>query len=736
MLYFRRSLCLLNIKALPETDLNLYSTFCTKAIPKLPPRTSKFVVYCNTQITKHGQNGDIYEAESIFHRMPAKNVVSYTALLSAYANNGKISDARRVFDEMPHRTVAAWNAMITAYVRNVYRVDGVEEGYRLFLRMPNRNAVSYAVMITGFVKVGRLDEAGRLYGETPRNYRDPFSSNVMINGYLKSGKLEEAVNVFEGMVEKNVVTWSSMVDGYCKSGRVSMARKLFDMLEECRNEFTWCAMIDGYLKAGCFEDGLELFLRMRREDKVGVEPTVAAVVFEACGKMNRYRVGCQLHGLYSRLGFEFDVFLGNSILTMYMRLGCMGAATKMFVTMNKRDVVSWNSILYGYVQAGRLEEACEIFEKADAKDSVTWTTMITGFSSKGLMEKCIDLFNKMPELDDVAWTAIISGFVHNGKYEEAICWLIQMLKTAVRPNSLTLSSSVSASAGLASLNHGLQMHALISKMNMEHDLSIKNSLASMYSRCGSINDAYSIFKSITAPNIVSFNSMINGFAHNGYGEEAFKLFRQLIDDELKPNEVTLLGVLSACTHLGLVDEGWEYFRSMSTSYEMTPGPDHYACMVDLLGRAGLLDEATKLINSMPFEAHSGIWGSLLGASRTHLRIDVANLAAQRILELEPNSVVPYVVLSDICSILGKRREEEHLRLFKRLSGIKKNPGCSWITVKDKVKLFLSGDTSDVYFEDMKSTLRTFLSETAQLHSPEADWLPPYKSDSQTTRKIV
>ncbi|XP_073121760.1 pentatricopeptide repeat-containing protein At1g53600, mitochondrial [Henckelia pumila] len=723
MLYCHTSLCFCR-NVLPEITLNLHLTFSTQALSKSPTRTSRFIVYCNTQITKHGQNGDIYEAESIFHRMPAKNVVSYTALLSAYATNGKIIDARRVFDEMPHRSVASWNAMITAYVRNVERVNGVEEGYRLFLRMPNRNAVSYAVMITGFVKVGRLEEAARLYGETPRNYRDPFCSNIMINGYFKSGKLEEAVKVFELMVEKNVVTWSSMVDGYSKSGRVSAARKLFDMVEECRNEFTWCAMIDGYMKTGCFEDGFELFLQMRREEKVGVEPTVATVVFESCGKMNRYREGCQLHGLFSRLGFEFDVFLGNSILTMYMRLGCMGAARKMLVVMNEKDVISWNSLLYGYVQAGRLEEACEIFEKANVKDSITWTTMITGFSTKGLMEKCIDLFNKMPVWDDVAWTAIISGFVHNGKHEEAICWFIKMLRIAVRPNSLTLTSLVSASAGLASLNHGLQMHALVVKMNMEHDLSIQNSLTSMYSRCGSINDAYSIFKSITSPNIVSFNSMINGFAHNGYGEEAFKLFEQLIDDELKPNEVTLLGVLSACTHMGLVDEGWEYFRSMSTFYEMMPGPDHYACMVDLLGRAGLLDEATKLINLMPFEPHSGIWGALLGASRTHLRIDLANLAAKHILELEPNNVVPYVVLSDIYGILGKRKEVERMRLSKRLSGIKKNPGHSWITVKDKVKLFLSGDMSDVYFEDMKVTLKTFQFETTQLQRLYADWLPP------------
>ncbi|KAL2496628.1 Pentatricopeptide repeat-containing protein [Forsythia ovata] len=292
------------------------------------------------------------------------------------------------------------------------------------------------------------------------------------------------------MVEKDVVSWSSMVNGYCKNGRFSEAREFFNVMGEKKNEVTWCAMINGYLKMGCFKDGFNLFLQMRRGGEVGLEPMVVTAIFEACGRFGRFEEGFQLHGLVSHMGFEFDVFMCNSIITMYSRFSCMNAARNMFNTMNRKDLVSWNSLINGYVQAGELEEAYQLFEKMEAKDLVSWTTMITGFSNKGLTENCIDLFNRMPERDDIAWTALISGFVNNGDHEKAVYWFIQMLRNAVRPNPLTLSGVLSASAGLAILNQGLQVHALVFKMNMELDLSVQNALISMYSKCGSLEDAY------------------------------------------------------------------------------------------------------------------------------------------------------------------------------------------------------------------------------------------------------
>ncbi|XP_027172553.1 pentatricopeptide repeat-containing protein At1g53600, mitochondrial [Coffea eugenioides] len=710
-------------KALKKPSLQIFSTlvFATQTnLSKTKTETNKFLVYCNSQITKHGRDGNIKEAESVFNRMPTRNVVSYTAMLTAYAQNGQLKRARELFDEMPERTIASWNAMITAYTRSK---GGIFEGFRLFVKMPERNEVSCAAMITGFVNSGRFDEAEKLYNETPLELRDPSCSNVLINGYLKMGRLDEATQIFDRMMKKDVVSWSSMVDGYCKNDRVDEAREFFDAIWE-RNEVTWSSMINGYMKLGRFRDGLGLFSEMRREDAVRIEPILVTTIFEACGRFDRYTEGCQVHGLVSQLGFEFDVFLGNSLITMYSRFRCMDVARSVFDMMLEKDIVSWNSLISGYIQNKDLEEAYGLFEKAPEKDVVSWTTMITGYSEEGLTEKCIGLFTMMPEKDAIAWTALISGFVINGQYEEAICSFFQMLQTAVRPNPLTLSSALSASAGLATLNQGTQIHAQVIKRNMESDLSIQNTLVSFYSKCGNVDDAYRIFNSIMAPNIVSFNSMISGFAQNGFGKEALKLFEKSQSRGYEPTEITFLGVLSACTHVGLVEEGRNYFRLMKSLYKIEPGPDHYACMVDLLGRSGLLDDAVTFINSMPFVPDSGVWGALLAASRTRFRVDLAMLAAENISKLEPNNAAPYVVLSDMYSFAGKKKDEERVRTAKKLQGIKKSPGCSWITVKNKVNTFLSGDQSHASFKGIKCILCLILDEMKELHWLDHDWLPP------------
>ncbi|XP_057949475.1 pentatricopeptide repeat-containing protein At1g53600, mitochondrial isoform X1 [Malania oleifera] len=632
--------------------------------------------------------------------MPCKNIISWTAMLTAYAENGAMAEARRMFDEMPKRNTASWNAMITAYLRNNVRIN---EACQLFAMMPERNSVSYAAMISGFLRAGMIDKAQKLYSEMPGSWRDPVCSNALISGYLKMGELEEAVRVFEGMVERDVVSWSSMIDGYCKKARIEEARELFERMPK-RNVITWTTMINGCMKKGCFEDGFELFMRMRREAFVNVNSNTLTIMFEACGSFVRYDEGIQMHGLVLHVGFEFDVFLGNSVINMYCRFGCMEAANKAFNYMSQRDVVSWNSLITGYVRNDETEQAYIFFEKMPVKDIVSWTTMITGFSAEGSTGKSIQLFNMMPEKDDIAWTAVISGLVSNGQYEESICWFIQMIQKAIRPNPLTLSSILSATADLVALNQGLQFHAYALKMGMEYDLSIQNSLVAMYSKCGSIADAYDIFRNISLPNNISYNSMISGFSQNGFAEEALMLFGKMQNDGLDPNQITFLSVLSACAHMGLVDEGRNYFKYMRSTYHIEPMADHYACMVDLLGRAGLLDEANDLIHSMPFEPHSGVWGALLAASRIHLRLDLANLAAKHLFELQPHNATPYVVLSSLYSAAGRKKDGEQVRTAKKLKGIRKNPGCSWIVIKDKVHLFLVGDQSHLGFKEIKATL--------------------------------
>ncbi|KAL6975550.1 hypothetical protein U1Q18_024344 [Sarracenia purpurea var. burkii] len=426
--------------------IRTYSTSTTQIFSKSRPKPSKFLVYCNSQITKNGRNGNITEAESVFNGMAKKNIISWTAMLTAYADNGNITKAREVFDEMPERNIASWNAMITACIRNN---DAIDDASGLFRQMPGRNAISYAAMITGFVQAGMMEKAEELYAETPVIFRDPVCSNALISGYLKMGDLKQAIRVFEGMTEKDVVSWSSMVDGYCKRRRIVEARDLFDRMQE-RNVVTWSAMINGYLKMENFREGFQLFLKMRLEDNVKINSTTLTIIFEACGNCGRYREGCQVHGLALLMGFEFDVFLGNSVITMYCR-------------------------------------------------------------------------------------------------------------------------------------------------------------------------------------------------------------------------------------------------------------------------SGLLDEAMNLISSMPFEPHSGVWGALLGASRTHLHLDFAKIAAQHLFELEPNNATPYVVLFDMYSVAGKGKDGEQMRITKKSRGVKKSPGCSWIIVKERVNLFFAGDQSHINFQEIKRTLWTIMDEMKLLN---------------------
>ncbi|KAL8142250.1 hypothetical protein V2J09_015282 [Rumex salicifolius] len=629
-------------------------------------------VDCSYQINKYGRMGNIKEAESIFDRMPSRirNTVTWTALLTAYANNGLLDKARKVFDEMPSRSVASWNAMITGYTRRSMNVD---EAYELFSRMPERNARSYSAMITGFVRAGMLDEAEVFYHYIPSVWRDPFCSNALISGYVKMENLDKAIEVFTRMENKDVVAWSSIVDGYCKQGMIEDARKLFDTMP-LKNFISWTSIIDGYMIYGSFKDGFELFMSMRRK-AVEIGPVTLTVLSTACAKHSRHAEGYQIHGLVLRTGCHHDITLGNSIINMYVKLGCAVEAQKVFQEMDMKNLYSWNSLLASYIQADKVLEAYDIFCTMTERNIITLTTLIGGFSNRGDVAKCIHLFNMMPVKDDIAWTAVISGFENNGEFPQAIHWYISMIHSAVQPNAMTLSSVISASAGMSNLIQGTQIHTHALKMSMGTELSVQNALITMYSRCGAVSDAYQVFADIITPNIVSFNSMITGFAEHGSASESLNLFEKMQIERTEPNQITFLGVLSACKHNGLVEQAKIYFQQMKSIYGIEPGPNHYACMIDLLGRAGLFEQALDMIRLMPFEPNSGAWASLLSASRSHLRPDIAKIVAERLSKMEPDNPAPRLLLSNTYSALGENNSE-NVAENRGLRGIRNSPGYS------------------------------------------------------------
>ncbi|XP_045802778.1 pentatricopeptide repeat-containing protein At1g53600, mitochondrial-like [Trifolium pratense] len=313
--------------------------------------------------------------------MSQKNIVTWTAMLTLYAQNGQIGNARKLFDEMPERTPASYNAMISAYIRNGCNVT---KAYEVFNSFNDRNAVSYAAMIMGFAKARKFHLAEKLYLEAPIEFRDLVCSNALINGYLKMGETNEALRVFEnvGESERDVVSWSAVVGGLCRDQKIGYARILFDRMPE-RNVVSWSAMIDGYMEKGLFENGFCVFLDMRREGVVEVNSTTMTIMVKGCGNCGGVKEGMQIHGLVSRLGFEFGSVLTNTIITMYSLFGCIDMAKKVFCAMGNKDLVSWNSLISGYIYNNEVDAAYGVFERMPEKDLISWTAMITGFVCKG-----------------------------------------------------------------------------------------------------------------------------------------------------------------------------------------------------------------------------------------------------------------------------------------------------------------------------------------------------------------
>uniref|UniRef100_A0ACD5ZVW7 Uncharacterized protein n=1 Tax=Avena sativa TaxID=4498 RepID=A0ACD5ZVW7_AVESA len=647
------------------------------AIPQEePPPRRPNPAHLNALLTSYGRRGRLSDAQELFDRMPRRDVISWTALLTAYADNGDLASARIVFDDMPRRNAASWNALLSVYLR----AGRPAAAHALFCKMPVRNAVSYGAMISGLAKAGMLREAEVVYAEMPQQWRDPVGSNALMAGYLRAGELDMAMRVFEGMAVRDVISWSAVVDGLCKHGHLLEARKVFEAMPE-RNVVSWTSMIRGYVKLRMYRDGLLLFLDMKRAG-VQVNTTTLSVALDACAEATLVREGIQIHGLIIAMGSEIDVYLGGSLIILYSRFDWMVDARRVFTCMKWKDIVSWNSLITGYVQHNMVEEAHVLFKLMPEKDAVSWTSMVVGFANRGWMREAVELFEQMPGKDEVAWTAVISSLITNGDYVSTVRWFCRMAQGGCKPNTIAFSCLLSALASLTMWNQGMQAHAYAITMGWVFDSSVHTSLVSMYAKCGRLDDAYRVFSSISCPSLIATNSMITAFAQHNFPEDAFKLFTKMQNDGHKPNHVTFLGILTGCARAGLVQQGYNYFQSMRSVYGIESNAEHYTCMVDLLGRAGLLAEALEMINSMPQSGHSDAWAALLSASSLHSNLTYAKIAAQKLLEMDPGDATAYTVLSNMLSSAGMKDDEASLKGLQLSNMANKNIGYSLI-IQDK-----------------------------------------------------
>jgi pentatricopeptide repeat protein len=322
-----------------------------------------------------------------------------------------------------------------------------------------------------------------------------------------------------------------------------------------------------------------------------------------------------------------------------------------------------------------------------------WNALLAGYCQNERVTDAHHLFDKMAKQDVVSWNTMIAGYAQSEHGEEALKLFLMMKRAGKIPNQSTYTSYLHACAGIAGFEQGKQVHAHILKIGFKSDVFVGNGLITMYAKCGSIGCADQLFREMPKRDVVSWTAMIFGYAQNGKGNEAVQLFEEMKMAGIKPNQITMTGVLSACSHVGLVDEGCHYFNSMSRDLSITPIADHHACIVDLLCRAGRLDEAEAFIKSMPFEPDMAVLASLLAACRAHVNVELGKWTAERMFELEPQNSTTYILLSNIYAAADRWDDVRNVRNMMKDTEVKKEPGCSWIEVKSKVHIFLAGDQS-------------------------------------------
>nr|GEX41973.1 hypothetical protein [Tanacetum cinerariifolium] len=550
---------------------------------------------------------------------------------------------------------------------------------KIFNSLHNLNVFSYNVMIRGFYNIDKPEESLLLYTEMLRRSNGLRPDNHTYPLLLKCcAKL--SVIRFGFMVIGHVVHLGFGSDVYVNNavihflvscGELECARKVFD--ESCvRDLVSWNSMINGYVKGGKACEALRLYGKMEEEGVMPDEITMIGVI-SSCAQLENLNLGMIFHQYVNENCIKMTVPLCNVLLDMYVKCGNMSAAES-------------------------------LFEKMGKKTSVSWTTMIVGYGKYGRMDEAKKLFDEMPERDVVPWNAIIGGYIQAKCFKDVLAMFQEMQAVKIKPDNVTMVYCLSACSQLGALDVGVWIHHYIAKHNLTINVSLGTALVDMYAKCGNITKALQVFHEIPSRNSLTWTAIIVGLANHGYAQDALSYFWEMINIGLSPDEVTFLGVLSACCHGGLVNEGRKIFSLMKSRFNIFPESKHYSCMVDLLGRAGLLEEAKELIKSMPIEPNDSVWGALFFACRNHGNVEIGERAAFKLLELDPNDGGIYVMLASMYREAKMFEKALEVRKLMKVRGVDKTPGCSSIEVNGNVYEFIMRDKSHLRHQEINECL--------------------------------
>ncbi|XP_011656423.1 putative pentatricopeptide repeat-containing protein At3g25970 [Cucumis sativus] len=629
------------------------------------------LVLLNHVAHAYSKCSDIDAACRLFDQMSQRNTFSWTVLIAGLAENGLFLDGFEFFCEMQSQGIFPDQFAYSGILQICIGLDSIELG----------NMVHAQIVIRGFTS-------------------HTFVSTALLNMYAKLQEIEDSYKVFNTMTEVNVVSWNAMITGFTSN--------------------------DLYL------DAFDLFLRMMGE---GVTPDAQTFigVAKAIGMLRDVNKAKEVSGYALELGVDSNTLVGTALIDMNSKCGSLQEARSIFNShfITCRFNAPWNAMISGYLRSGFNEKALELFAKMCQNDiyldhytycsvfnaiaalkclslgkkvharaiksglEVNYVSIsnavANAYAKCGSLEDVRKVFNRMEDRDLISWTSLVTAYSQCSEWDKAIEIFSNMRAEGIAPNQFTFSSVLVSCANLCLLEYGQQVHGIICKVGLDMDKCIESALVDMYAKCGCLGDAKKVFNRISNADTVSWTAIIAGHAQHGIVDDALQLFRRMVQLGVEPNAVTFLCVLFACSHGGLVEEGLQYFKLMKKTYGLVPEMEHYACIVDLLSRVGHLNDAMEFISRMPVEPNEMVWQTLLGACRVHGNVELGELAAQKILSFKAENSATYVLLSNTYIESGSYKDGLSLRHLMKEQGVKKEPGCSWISVNGTLHKFYAGD---------------------------------------------
>ncbi|CAN4077981.1 unnamed protein product [Withania somnifera] len=480
----------------------------------------------------------------------------------------------------------------------------------------------------------------------------------------------------------NVFVATALVNLYVKSHLLGNAQKLFEEMTE-PNVVTWNMLISGYIRSGKFTAALNLFIQLERS-KLCSDSYSFTAVLSICGSLGLVQLGKLIHSKIVKFGEECSIAVSNSLIDMYGKCGSGEESMRVFDDMMEKDTISWNSVIAANARNSRLDQAFDFLRQMPEPDTVSYNEVISGVAQFGNIEDAVDMLSRMPSPNSSSWNSIITGYVNRGRAKEALHFFQSMHLSNLLMDQFTFSSMLSGIANIAAITWGRLIHCCTVKYGVNETVVVGTALIDMYSKCGQMNEAEILFESLPEKNLITWNTIISGHAHNGNSDEVIRLFEHLKSvKDLQPDGITFVNVLAACWHNRMSFQAAnDYFELMIKEYGICPMPEHCSSMIKLMGQEGDMKKAEKMIYELGFENCVLVWKALLGASVSCADIKSAEVAAAMVIELEGDNEFVYVLISNTYALHRKWIDVSGMREKMKEKRVRKEAGQSWIEVEN------------------------------------------------------